>query len=171
MTGHDDFDRTLVGWFEADALSPGPADAHDRVLDVTRRRRPRPAWLADLGSQWVGEASDGGWIVRGRSLPGLERRWATAFIVLLAAGLLSTGVGRLQGLGLLPTSEPLWNTSWLLSDRSVTGSFLSGLIGYRSQPTLPEVVAYVAYLVVAWVLLFARRTPAPVALTEDPIQL
>src|SRR5213594_1015650 len=30
----------------------------------------------------------------------------TAFIMLLAAGLFATGVGRLQGLGLLPLSEP-----------------------------------------------------------------
>ena len=58
MTGHDDFDRTLAGWFEADALSPAPADGLDRVLDATRRRRPRPAWLAGPGSHWVGEAHD-----------------------------------------------------------------------------------------------------------------
>jgi len=83
----------------------------------------------------------------------------TVFIMLLAAGLVSSGVGRLQGLGLLPLSEPLWNTSWLLSDRSMIGGFLSGLVGYRSQPSLPEVCAYVAYVVVAGLLLFARRTP------------
>ena len=90
----------------------------------------------------------------------------TAFIMLLAAGLFSNGVGRLQWLGVLPASEPIWNTSWLLSDRSIAGGFLSGLIGYRSQPTLPEVGAYLVYLIVVWVLLFARRTPASVPLTD-----
>ena len=94
----------------------------------------------------------------------------TAFIMLLAAGLFSTGVGRLQGLGFLPTSEPLWNTSWLLSDRSIAGGFLSGLIGYRSQPTLLEVIAYVAYLVVTALLLFGHRAPVVVPLVEDPTQ-
>ena len=94
----------------------------------------------------------------------------TAFIMLLAAGLFSTGVGRLQGLGFLPTSEPLWNTSWLLSDRSIAGGFLSGLIGYRSQPTLLEVIAYVAYLVVTALLLFGHRAPVAVPLVEDPTQ-
>ncbi len=94
----------------------------------------------------------------------------TAFIMLLAAGLFSTGVGRLQGLGFLPTSEPLWNTSWLLSDRSIAGGFLSGLIGYRSQPTLLEVIAYIAYLVVTAVLLFGYRAPVGVPLVEDPTQ-
>ena len=88
--------------------------------------------------------------------------------MLLAAGLFSTGVGRLQGLGVLPTSEPLWNTSWLLSDKSITGGFLSGLIGYRQQPSLLEVIAYVAYLVVVGVLLFGHRASVAVPLVEDP---
>jgi high-affinity iron transporter len=90
----------------------------------------------------------------------------TVFIMLLAAGLFSTGIARLQGMGLLPPSEPLWNTSWFLTDKSIVGGFLSGLVGYRSQPTLPEVCAYVAYVVIVGLLLFARRTPAPVGLAS-----
>jgi Tol biopolymer transport system component len=83
MTGHDDFDRTLAGWFEADALSPAPAGGLDRVIDATRRRRPRPAWLADLGSHWVGETRHAGSSTRARSLPRFGLRWSTALILLL----------------------------------------------------------------------------------------
>ena len=90
----------------------------------------------------------------------------TAFIMLLAAGLLSNGIGRLQGLGVLPLSAPLWDTSWLLSDGSVAGRFLSGLVGYRAQPSLPEVCAYVAYLIVAGALFFVRRAPDIVGLAD-----
>ena len=90
----------------------------------------------------------------------------TVFIMLLAAGLFSNGVARLQGLGLLPLSEPLWNTSWLLRDQSTTGGFLSGLVGYRSQPSLPEVCAYIGYLVIVGLLFFARRTPATAGLAS-----
>ena len=54
MTSRDDFDRTLADWFEAEALPPVPTDALARVDDGTRRRLPRPAWLASLGSHWVG---------------------------------------------------------------------------------------------------------------------
>jgi high-affinity iron transporter len=93
-------------------------------------------------------------------------RVTTVLIMLLAAGLLSNGVGRLQGLGILPVSQSLWNTSWLLTDKSVVGGFLSGLIGYRSQPTLPEVFAYVLYLAATGMLLFGRRSPAPVELAS-----
>jgi len=88
----------------------------------------------------------------------------TAFILLLAAGLFSSGVGRLQGLGVLPVATPLWDTSDILSDHGIVGSFLGGLVGYRSRPTLPEVVAYGAYLAVAALLIFGggrRSTPSP----------
>jgi high-affinity iron transporter len=80
----------------------------------------------------------------------------TVFILLLAAGLFSTGIGRLQGLGFLPMGEPLWDTSFLLSDRNVLGSFLGGLVGYRARPSALEVAGYVVYLVVAAVLLWGR---------------
>ena len=83
MTGHDDFDRTLANWFEADALSPAPAERLDRVLDATRRRRPRPAWLSGLGSDWVGEAPDAGSGSGARSLPHFGVRWSTALALLL----------------------------------------------------------------------------------------
>ena len=91
MTGHDDFDRTLAGWFEADALSPAPADGLDRVLDATRRRRPRPAWLAGPGSHWVGEAQTVGSSSGARSLPRLGLRWSTALILLLVIAALLGG--------------------------------------------------------------------------------
>ena len=83
MTGHDDFDRALAGWFEADALAPAPAGGLDRVIDATRRRKPRPAWLAGPGSLWVGEALDSGSSTGARSIPRLGARLSTALIVLL----------------------------------------------------------------------------------------
>ena len=83
MTGHDDFDRKLAGWFEADALAPAPAGRFDEILDATRRRRPRPAWLAGPGSHWVGEAPDAGSNSGVRLVPGLGLHWSTAFILLL----------------------------------------------------------------------------------------
>ena len=91
MTGHDDFDRTLAGWFEADALSPAPAGGLDRVLDATRRRRPRPAWLAGPGSRWVGETDTSGSRNGGRSLRRQGLRWSIALIVLLAIAALVGG--------------------------------------------------------------------------------
>lgn len=95
----------------------------------------------------------------------------SVLLLLLAAGLFSAGIGRVQALGLLPQSATLWDSSWLLSDQSGIGSFLSGLVGYRARPSTLEVVGYIVYLLVAGILLFGHPTskpgaPAPPAARE-----
>jgi high-affinity iron transporter len=115
-------------------------------------------WGSVLGGVTGVAAAGGiGWAIfhGGRHLS-LSKFFAvtTVFIMLLAAGLFSTGTGRLQGLGFLPMGEPLWDTSSVLSDRTVLGGFLSGLVGYRARPSTLEVIAYIAYLVTAAVLLW-----------------
>jgi high-affinity iron transporter len=86
----------------------------------------------------------------------------TALILVLAAGLFSTGLGRLQSLGVLPMMAPLWDTSSLLSDRSVVGSLLGGLVGYRARPSLLEVTGYIVYLLGAgFLVLGGSLRPAP----------
>jgi high-affinity iron transporter len=89
-------------------------------------------------------------------------------LLLVAGGLLSTAVGKLQGLGVLPITSVVWDTSSLLDDRGVVGVFLGGLVGYRAKPSLLEMMAYVGYLVVAGALVFGDvvrwkrdRGPAP----------
>jgi len=71
-------------------------------------------------------------------------------------GCRAAGVGRLQGIGLLPGGDPLWDTSWLLDDHGGAGGFLAGLIGYRARPSVLEVVAYVVYLAGASLVFFPR---------------
>ncbi len=129
------------------------------------------------GIAGVGTAAALGWaIFQGGRGVSLQRFFAvtTLCIMFLAAGLFSSGIGRLQGLGFLPVTDPLWDTSRLLSDGSVAGSFLSGLVGYRARPSVFEIGAYVAYLVSVGLLLFGHsgsisfrperrgRTPAQV---------
>jgi Tol biopolymer transport system component len=92
MTGHDDFERTLARWFEADALSPAPAGALDRAIDATRRRRPRAAWLAGPASRWVGETQPAGSSSGARTLARSGLRWSTALILLMATLALLGGV-------------------------------------------------------------------------------
>ena len=112
-----------------------------------------------------------GWAVfRGGRQLSLPRFFAatTMLLVLVAAGLFSTGIGKLIGLGLIPAGDALWDTSGLLSDHSVVGGFLSGLVGYRARPTAPEVIGYAVYLVGASLLLFTPRTTAPATNATRP---
>jgi high-affinity iron transporter len=131
------------------------------------------AWASVAGGvAGLGTAGALGWLIfRGGKSVSLRSFFGitTVFIMLLSAGLLSSGVARLQGLGFLPMSAPLWDTSRLLSDRTFPGSFLGGLVGYRAQPSALEVGAYVIYLVGVGFLIFGAKTPvASRAPESDP---
>ena len=120
-------------------------------------------WTSVLGGvAGIATAAALGWVVfRGGQTISLSRFFTvtTLFIMLLAAGLFSTGIGRLQGLGLLPMGSPLWDTSSILADRSLLGGFLGSLVGYRAQPSALEVAGYVLYLLAAGALLYRRSGP------------
>jgi high-affinity iron transporter len=86
-------------------------------------------------------------------------RATAAMLVLMAAGMLAQAANRLIGVGLLdPMVGQVWNTSWLLDERSPLGTIASILIGYRSRPSLMEVAVYFTY--VAAVALLLRAVPA-----------
>jgi high-affinity iron transporter len=81
-------------------------------------------------------------------------------LLLVAAGLLSSAVNKLIGLGLVsPLVPQVWNSAWLIRDDSVLGAVLGALVGYRSRPSLLEVLTFVGYFPP---MLFAlRRADAP----------
>ena len=107
MTAYDDFDRTLAGWFEADAQSPAPAGNLERVLDATRRRSSRRAWLAAPGSHWVGGAQGTGSSTAARSIPRLGLRWSTAFFLLVVISALVGGTILVGGGLFSPSPVPV----------------------------------------------------------------
>ena len=109
----------------------------------------------------IATASVLGWaIFRGGRHVSLTRFFAVTSVLLLlvAAGLFSTGIGKLEAFGLLPSSATLWDTSRVLDDRGGVGGFLAGLVGYRARPSALEALAYAGYLLVAGGLVFGRRT-------------
>src|SRR2546427_6433027 len=98
-----------------------------------------------------------GWaIFRGGRHMSLQRFFAVTSVclLLLAAGMFSTGVGRLEAMGVLPQSSMAWDTSRALDDHGVVGGFLNGLIGYRARPSRLEAGSYLFYLIVSSALLF-----------------
>ena len=90
-------------------------------------------------------------------------------LILFAAGLLASGVYELQEAGVFPVvMEGVWDTSGLLSDKSVAGSFLKSLFGYQDEPSLLQVLLYPAYLAAAMSFFLGpvrtrRLTPARMA--------
>jgi len=68
-------------------------------------------------------------------------------LLLVAAGLLTAGVNKLIGLGYLPPIIPqVWSTAWLVRDNGPLGALLGALLGYRSRPSLLEVLVFLAYV-------------------------
>ena len=68
-------------------------------------------------------------------------------ILLLAAGMAATAAGFLSQAGLLPSDQPLWNTSEFLSEHSLIGQLLHILIGYQARPTAIQLGFYFTTLV------------------------
>lgn len=68
-------------------------------------------------------------------------------LILFAAGLFAHGAHEFVEAGLLPALvDPVWNTEALLSEASFIGMMARTLFGYNADPSLLEVLAYVAYL-------------------------
>jgi len=68
-------------------------------------------------------------------------------ILLLASGMAATAAGFLSQAGLLPSYQPLWNTSAFLSEHSLVGQLLHILVGYQASPTAIQLGFYFATLV------------------------
>ena len=78
----------------------------------------------------------------------------TLLLVLFGAGLFSRAAGEYGEAGILPPLlAPLWNLAPLkdgmpiplLNDEGAIGSFLKGLFGYSSSPSLSQVLAWLVY--------------------------
>jgi high-affinity iron transporter len=77
-----------------------------------------------------------------------------AILLFMSAGMLITAIGKLESAGLIPALRmQIWNSSWILDDRTLLGHLLSGFLGYRAKPSLMEVLAYLLYFtaIVFWI--------------------
>jgi high-affinity iron transporter len=68
---------------------------------------------------------------------------STILLILIAAGLASGAAGILTSSGMIETmSEQLWDSSWLIEDRSVTGKLLNIITGYDARPNGMQLLFY-----------------------------
>jgi high-affinity iron transporter len=81
-------------------------------------------------------------------------------IALLAAGMASQSVQFLYSAGTINIlGSTVWDTSWLLTENSIFGKLMHTLIGYTSQPTQLQLIAYLGTLVAMYLLVRFARLP------------
>ncbi|KPL84257.1 hypothetical protein SE15_03675 [Thermanaerothrix daxensis] len=69
-------------------------------------------------------------------------------LLLFAAGLVAHGVHEFNEIGWIPALvDPLWDINHWLPENTFLGQVLTALFGYNANPSLTEVLAYLAYLV------------------------
>ena len=78
-------------------------------------------------------------------------------LIFVAAGLVAFAVHEFGEAGLIANTGVAFDLGVVLPDTSPLGSILHGLFGYRSAPTVLELVGYLAYLVPVLVLFVADR--------------
>jgi high-affinity iron transporter len=80
-------------------------------------------------------------------------------LILFAAGLVAHGVHEFNEVGWIPAVvEHVWDVNVVLDETSLMGQLLRTLFGYNGNPSLTEIIAYFAYLIV--VSIFWRRDNA-----------
>ncbi len=78
----------------------------------------------------------------------------TVLITLLAAGMAAQAVAFLERANWLSALDNvIWDSEWLLSDKSIGGRALHTLVGYTDQPTAMQLLVYVAVLLVTALLM------------------
>ncbi|MBI1885157.1 MAG: FTR1 family protein [Chloroflexi bacterium] len=83
-------------------------------------------------------------------------------LIFFAAGLLAHGIHELQAAKLAPVGvEHVWDIGGVLPDGEGVGEWFKGILGYNANPSLAEVIAYPAYVVVALWYFLALRPPVP----------
>lgn len=84
-------------------------------------------------------------------------QFSGVLLIFFAAGLLAHGVHELQEAGLIPiVMEHLYDINFIFNEKSTLGEFAKGVFGYNGNPSLIEVISYLAYIGAAlW--LFVRK--------------
>lgn len=78
----------------------------------------------------------------------------TALITLLAAGMAAQAVAFLERANWLSALDTVvWDSAWLLSEKSILGRTMHTLIGYTDQPTEMQLLVYAAVLLVTFMLM------------------
>jgi high-affinity iron transporter len=71
-----------------------------------------------------------------------------SIVTLICAGMVSQAIQQFIQADILPSRQPLWDTSSWLPEESVTGQLLYALIGYEATPSPIQVIFYFSSIVI-----------------------
>lgn len=75
-------------------------------------------------------------------------RISSTLLMLIAGGFAAEAAGILTSSGIIMTlSDQLWDSSWLISDRSIYGKCLNIITGYIARPNGLQVIFYMATII------------------------
>ena len=111
MTAQNELDRALGAWFGAETAPAPPPEPLVRILETTRARRPRPWFVAGVGSHWIaGGSASGRGGIWGSGRIGLTPLIASllllALLIALAGAFLLAGSDRRLPAVVAPTASP-----------------------------------------------------------------
>ncbi len=87
-------------------------------------------------------------------------RITSTLLILMAAGMISSGVGRLISMGVLsPIVFQVWDSSQILNDHTLLGTLMADFFGYRARPSLMTLLTVWGYLL--FMFLWLRRLSHP----------
>ena len=88
-------------------------------------------------------------------------------LILFAAGLVAHGVHEFNEVGWIPSIiEHVWDVNMILDENSLAGLLLKTLFGYNGNPSLTEMIAYFAYIIVV-AFFWRRENTVPVKATAE----
>ncbi|MEH2105810.1 iron uptake transporter permease EfeU [Nostoc sp.] len=86
-------------------------------------------------------------------------KWTGAFIILVAAGLLASGVRAFHEAGVWNLLQTVvFDASGVLPNNGFLGSLLVGFFGYNDAPTISEAIAYFGYLIPTMLFFLGENT-------------
>jgi high-affinity iron transporter len=91
--------------------------------------------------------------VRSTSLVGVQ----SLLLALVCIGMAVQGTQLLAQADWLPSGEPVWDSNWLLEEKSMVGQMVYAVFGYEATPAPAEVIALVFSVCCAGIVLIWRR--------------